>query len=141
MEENIPKYKLCTVSSVNMAEALDYFADFIKEKISYKDKEAYLCIEGSLLILHCSGIKSLVFLEIHCSVIAKPEEGTIYFVASAKFIQFCTEQKTNIKILRNSSVVPSSSGAIMSDFFGSLPHKKATHYAYYRYRINKVKHE
>lgn len=66
MEEKIPKYRLCSVSSVNMAEALDYFADFIKGKTSYKDKEAHLCIEGSLLIFHCSGIKNLVFLEIHC---------------------------------------------------------------------------
>jgi hypothetical protein len=141
MEENIPKYRLCTVSSVNTAEALEYFGDFIKEKTSYKYKEAYLCIEGSLLILHCSGIKNLIFLEMHCSVIAKPGEGTIYLVAIAKFINFCIVQKTNIKILRNSSVVPASSGAIMSDFFGSLPHKKAMHYACYRYRISKVKHE
>jgi hypothetical protein len=140
MEENIPKYRLCTVSSVNITEALDYFADFIKEKISYKDKEAYLCVEGSLLILHCSGIKNLVFLEIYCSVIAKPGEGKIYFVAIAKFIKFCTVQKTNIKILRNSAVVPSSIGAIMSDFYGSLAYKKAMHYACYRYRANKVKH-
>lgn len=141
MQENIPKYRLCTASSVNMAEALDYFGDFIKEKTSYKDKKAYLCIEGSLLILHCSGIKNLIFLEIHCSVIAKPGEGKISWVAIAKFIKFCTVQKTNIKILRNSSVVPPSSGAIMSDFFSSLPYKKAMHYACYRYRISKVKHE
>ena len=141
MEEKIPKYRLCTVSLVNMAEALDYFADFIKEKISYKDKEAYLCIEGSLLILHCSGIKNLVFVEIHCSVIAKPGTGTIYFVAIAKFNQFCLVQKTKIKILRNSSVIPSSNDAIMSDFFSSLPYKKATHYACYRYRPSKIKHK
>ncbi|QSJ17669.1 hypothetical protein JYQ62_01970 [Nostoc sp. UHCC 0702] len=141
MVENIPKYRLCTVSSVSMTEALDYFTDFIKEKTYYKDKEAYLCIEESLLILHCSGIKNLVFLEIHCSVIAKPGEGKIYFLAIAKFVKFCTLQKTNIKILRNNSIVPSSIGAIMSDFYGSLSHKKAIHYANYRYRTSKLKHE
>ncbi|MBH8573788.1 hypothetical protein I8752_12305 [Nostocaceae cyanobacterium CENA369] len=131
MEENIPKYKLCTVSSVNTAEALDYFANFIKEEIFYKDKEAYLCIEGSLLIFHCSGIQNLVFLEIHCNVIAKPGEGTIHFVAIAKFVKFCSLQKTDIKILRNSSIVPSSMGAVISDFDSSLAYKKAMHYARY----------
>jgi len=141
IQENIPKYRLCTVNSVNIAEALDYFADFIKEKTSYKDKEAYLCIEGSLLILHCSGIKNLVFLEIHCNVIAKPGEGEISWVAIAKFNHFCRVQKTNIKILRNSSVIPPSNSALMSDFFGSLAYKKARHYADYRYRTSKVKHE
>lgn len=141
MEENIPKYRLCTTSSVNISEALDYFADFIKEKIDYKDKEAYLCVEGSLLRFHCSGIENLVFVEIHCSVIAQPGTGKISFVAIAKFVKFCTLQKTDIKILRNSSIVPYSMGAIMSDFYGSLAFKKAMHYACYRYRISKVKLE
>lgn len=108
-----------------MAEALDYFANFIKEKIFYKDKEAYLCIEGSLLIFHYSGIQNLVFVEIHCYVIAKPGEGTIHFVAIAKFVKFCYLQKIDIKILRNRSVVPSFMGAIMSDFYHSLSYKKA----------------
>ncbi|RCJ29020.1 hypothetical protein A6770_01090 [Nostoc minutum NIES-26] len=74
-------------------------------------------------------------------MIAKPGEGTIYFVAIAKFVKFCSLEKTDIKILRNSSVVPCSIGAVMSDFNGSLAYKKVMHYANYRYRTSKLKHE
>lgn len=134
MQENIPKYKLCTAQPVDRTEALDHFTNFLSEKILYKDKEAYLCVDDSLVVFHSSGIENLVFLEIHCSIIAIPGKGQVSFLSIANFIGFCVKQKTNIKILRHKYVVPPSSGAVMSDFYNSLAWKRASHYASLGYR-------
>jgi hypothetical protein len=138
MQENIPKYKLCTAKPVNRTVALDHFTNFLSTKILYKDKEAYLCVDDSLLVFHSSGIENLVFLEIHCSVIAISGKGEVTFGAIANFIGFCAKHKTNIKILRHKKyIVPPSGGAIISDLFHSLAWKKANHYACLGYRCPK----
>lgn len=139
MQDNIPKYKLCTAAPVNKTGALSHFSDFLSDKILYKDKDVYLCMDGSLLIFHACGRENLVFLEMHCSVIAIPGKGQVSFGSIAKFIYFCDRQKTDIKILRHKCIVPPSSGAIMSDFYGSLAWRKAIHYACLGYRCPRGK--
>lgn len=140
MQENIPKYKLCTAEPVNKDEALSHFTDFLSEEVIFKDKEAYLCVDDSLVVLNASVIKDLVYLEVHCSVIAIPGKGQVSFPAIAYFIDFCVKQKTNIKVLRHRGrcVVPASRGAIMSDFYHSLAWRRAICYATFRYRCPKL---
>ena len=136
-EENIPKYKLCTANSVSKADAKLYFSNFIAEETLYKNKEAYECIEGSLLIFHPSGIENFIFLEIHCKIIAKPGTGSVSCKSVMKFMKFCVRQQTDIKIPRNKCIMPASEGALMSDLWNSQAFKKARHYAEYKYRANK----
>ena len=139
MQENVPKYKLCTAEPVDRTESLDYFTKFLSKKTLYKDKEAYLCIDDSLLIFHSSGIENLVFVEMHCSVIAIPGTGRIVLKAVANFVRFCVKQKTDIKIVRYKKrcVVSPSGGNLMSDLLSSSAYTKATHYAMQGYRCPK----
>lgn len=134
---NIPKYKLCTANSVSKDDVLTFFADFISEKTLYKNKEAYRCIEDSLLVLHPSGVENLIFFEMHCSIIGKPRTGKVNFKSAIKFMKFCEMQKTHMKIPKNKSILPASEGALLSDIFNSQSFKKAMHNAYYKFRINK----
>jgi hypothetical protein len=138
MQEDTPKYKLCTADRVSREEALEYFSDFIQQELTYKNKEAYLCVEGSLLIFHASGIENKIFLEIHCHIIGTPGTGQVSWISLREFSKFCAQREVNIKILKTKFIVSPNGGNLISDVLGSLAYKKAMHRACYRYKTSRA---
>ncbi len=57
MMRNMTYYKMSTTISVNKEFTMTFFDRHIERETSYKNKEAYLCIDGSILIFHDSGTK------------------------------------------------------------------------------------
>jgi hypothetical protein len=123
----IPKYKLSSTKSVDKNFVLTFFKNLIVKSISYKNKEAYILDDGSVLIFHQDNVENFIFIEFHCNVYSLPEGKGVSFPGITLFIEFCKEINSEIKTLRNKQISPASEGAIMSDFKWSESFKKALH--------------
>nr|HED37547.1 hypothetical protein [Ignavibacteria bacterium] len=96
-------YKLSTITSIKRAQINEYFDKYIVDSTTHKNNEAYICNEGSIIIFHESGEDDLYYLEYHCKLTPKPKDKSISFIGLSWFIEFCNQNNTDIKILRNKS--------------------------------------
>lgn len=119
------KYRLSTVKPIERSLIFDFFSKYIEKDAVYKEKEAYTCREGSIIILHESGVDDSLYVEFHCNLVVDPEERSLSFHGLSWFAKFCKKHCSDIKILRNNSIIPPSGGALFSDLKWSQAFRRA----------------
>ncbi len=122
-------YKLSTSKSIKKDEVLTFFNGYIIDEQCHKNKEAYVCSDGSMIIFHNSEQKEFVYVEFHCKLTPIPNRRVVSCKGLRWFCTFCSENNSQIKILRNNTVIPPSSGALFSDLKRSKSFKDALHLA------------
>lgn len=122
-------YKLSSEQPLSRNNVLKYFSKYFREEPSGVEGESYLCIDGSILTLHQSSKEEGVYVEFHCKLVPDSKKKAVLFESIAWFCNFCSINQTNVKSLRNNTIIPPSPGAIFSDLKGSRVFKQASHIA------------